>query len=146
MTMTAKALAALHGRCFTTPRAWSEAEFDAQIADPHVHLIGDGPGFALARVVLDEAELLTLAVDPVSQGRGLGFELLRQIESVAAAQGATQMFLEVSAENGAARALYAKAGYAQTGQRARYYRTPDGRRIDALILARTLGSGPITPA
>lgn len=136
--MTPKVLAALHGRCFVTPRAWSEAEFEAQIADPKVLLIGDGPGFALARVVLDEAELLTLAVDPVSQGRGVGFDLLARIEALAAKAGAKTMHLEVSAENGAARALYAKAGYAQTGQRPRYYRTPDGRRIDALILARAL--------
>lgn len=138
MTMTPRALAALHGRCFTTPRAWSEAEFDAQIADPNVHLVGDGPGFALARVVLNEAELLTLAVDPVSQGRGVGFGLLAQIEAVARQAGAQTMHLEVSAENGAARALYAKAGYAQTGQRPRYYRTPEGRRVDAIIMARDL--------
>jgi ribosomal-protein-alanine N-acetyltransferase len=136
--MTPKALAALHGRCFVTPRAWTEAEFTAQIASSNVHLAGDGPGFALTRVVLDEAELLTLAVDPVSQGRGVGLGLLSQIEAIAAEAGAKTMHLEVSAENGAARALYAKAGYVQTGQRSRYYRTPEGRRIDALILARAL--------
>ncbi len=136
--MTPKTLAALHGRCFVTPRAWSEAEFAAQIADPLVHLIGDGPGFALIRVVLTEAELLTLAVDPPQQGRGLGLALLTQAEQQAKAAGADVLHLEVSAENGAARALYAKAGYQQTGHRPRYYRTPEGRRVDALILAKPL--------
>ena len=138
--MTPKSMATLHARSFTTPRAWTEPEFAAQLADPNVHCVGDGTGFALARVVLDEAELLTLAVDPPSQGRGLGQQLLRQIEASVLAAGAVQILLEVSAENGAARALYAKAGYSQIGKRTRYYRSPDGRRIDALVLHRALGS------
>lgn len=136
--MTPKAMAALHGRCFTTPRAWTEAEFEAQMADPKVLVLGDGTGFALARVVLDEAELLTIAVDPPSQGRGLGLSLLRATENAALDKGAAVLLLEVSAENGAARALYAKAGYAELGRRQRYYRTPDGRRIDAVLMSRAL--------
>lgn len=136
--MTPKAMAAIHGRSFVTPRAWSEAEFTAQLADDNVILIGDGPGFALARIVLDEAELLTLAVDPPSHGRGHGLRLLQLIEAEAKAKHAKTMFLEVSAENGAARALYAKAGYQKIGERARYYRSPEGRRVDALILSRDL--------
>ena len=136
--MRPRALAALHARCFVTPRPWTEAEFEAQIADPKTHLVGGGPGFALSRVVLDEAELLTLAVDPPSQGMGHGTALLEQIETISADHGAKRMFLEVSAENGAARALYEKAGYLQDGMRARYYRTPEGRRVDALILSRSL--------
>ncbi len=100
--MRPRALAALHARCFVTPRPWTEAEFEAQIADPKTHLVGDGPGFALSRVVLDEAELLTLAVDPPSQGMGHGTALLEQIETISADHGAKRMFLEVSAENGAA--------------------------------------------
>lgn len=138
--MTPKAMAAIHGRSFVTPRAWSEPEFEAQLADPLVVKVGDGTGFALARVVLDEAELLTIAVDPFSQGRGVGLRLLDQLEDAVRAKGAAHMVLEVSAENGAARGLYAKAGYHQTGKRTRYYRSPDGRRIDALILHRALTS------
>ena len=40
--MTPKAMAAIHGRSFVTPRAWTEAEFEAQLADPLVVVIGDG--------------------------------------------------------------------------------------------------------
>ncbi len=137
--MTPKAMAAIHGRSFVTPRAWTEAEFTAQLADGNVIVIGDGPGFALARIVLDEAELLTLAVDPPNQGQGHGLRLLQLIEADALTKGAATMFLEVSAENGAARAFYAKAGYQQIGARPRYYRSPEGRRVDALILSRGLG-------
>ena len=136
--MRARTLAALHGRCFVTPRSWTEAEFESQLADPKTHLVWHGPGFALARVVLDEAELLTLAVDPPNQGVGHGRALLQQIEAISAAHGAKRMFLEVSAGNGVARALYEKAGYIQKGMRPRYYRTPEGRRVDALILCRSL--------
>jgi ribosomal-protein-alanine N-acetyltransferase len=44
------------------------------------------------------------------------------------------MFLEVAERNGAARALYAAAGFAAAGRRRRYY--PDG--ADALVLRRSL--------
>jgi [ribosomal protein S18]-alanine N-acetyltransferase len=138
--MRPRALASLHARCFVTPRSWTEAEFEAQLADPKNYLVGHGPGFALSRVVLYEAELLTLAVDPPNQGIGHGKALLQQIETISAARGAKHMFLEVSAENGAGRALYEKAGYVQVGMRPRYYRTPEGHRVDALILSRSLGA------
>lgn len=132
-------MAALHGRCFVTPRAWTETEIAASLADPTVCHVADGAGFALARVAVDEADLLTLAVDPPQQGLGHGRRLLAEIEAAAVQAGARRMVLEVSAENGAARALYAKAGYEQVGQRPRYYRHPNGARVDALVLARSLG-------
>jgi ribosomal-protein-alanine N-acetyltransferase len=49
------------------------------------------------------------------------------------------MFLEVAADNTAARALYAAAGYQQVGQRRGYY----AGGIDALVLARPLTSGAV---
>lgn len=140
--MTSRAMAALHKRCFTTPRPWTEEEFAAQLQDPAIVQIGDGPGFALARMAVDEAEVLTIAVDPPHQGRGLGAAILSRLEHACAAQGAARMVLEVSAENGAARALYAAQGYTQVGKRTRYYRRPDGARVDALVLARALSGDP----
>jgi [ribosomal protein S18]-alanine N-acetyltransferase len=49
-----------------------------------------------------------------------------------------RIFLEVSAENPAAIALYQKLGYLQTGKRLRYYQPPAGPSIDALIMSVTL--------
>ena len=53
----------------------------------------------------------------------------------AAALGAERMFLEVAEGNAAARALYARTGFAGAGRRRGYYARADGSREDALILA-----------
>ncbi len=50
--------------------------------------------------------------------------------ALAAGAGAAVMLLEVAADNSAAAALYARAGFGQAGRRPRYY--PDG--TDALLL------------
>ncbi|TCO73886.1 GNAT family N-acetyltransferase [Rhodovulum euryhalinum] len=136
--MTPDALSALHALCFGHPRPWSGPEFVALLESPGVFLVGDGSAFALGRVVLDEAELLTLAVHPGARRRGLGRARLGAFETAALDRGAARTFLEVAADNGPARALYASAGYALTGRRRGYYAAPDGRRIDALLMSRAL--------
>ncbi len=143
---TPAALARLHALCFGTPRPWSEAEFSSLLRDGSVFLTGggrdaggaDNSGFALGRVIADEAELLTLAVHPDHRRKGRGRALLSTYENEAVRRGATRSFLEVSSANHAAITLYAQAGYRQTGQRPGYYRTPDGGRIAALTFSRSL--------
>lgn len=132
------ALAALHAATFTTPRPWTAAEITALLALPGTFLTGDATGFALGQTTLDEAELLTIAVAQGARRQGLGSRLLAAFEAEARARGATRAFLEVSAKNVAARALYQGAGWLQTGRRPGYYRAPEGGRIDALILAKPL--------
>lgn len=131
-------MAALHAVSFETPRPWSAEEFTSLLADPMIFIVTLPAGFALGRVILDEVELLTLAVDPDQRRAGHGRALLAAFEASAVAQSAKQVFLEVSAENRAARALYVACGYAETGRRQGYYRAPEGRRIDAVLMARTL--------
>ncbi|MFA5539353.1 MAG: GNAT family N-acetyltransferase [Gemmobacter sp.] len=135
-------LAALHARCFTTPRPWSAAEFAAMLESPGAFLIGDASGFVLGRVAAGEAELLTLAVAPGARRRGLGRGLLEGFEAGAARRGAGTAFLEVAAGNAPARALYAAAGWDRSGLRPGYYRHPDGSSEDALVLCRRLAPCP----
>jgi ribosomal-protein-alanine N-acetyltransferase len=97
-------------------------------------LLRPGVGFVLARVAADEAEILTLAVVPAARRQGHGEALLAGAMAAAVARGAGAMFLEVSEQNEAARALYAAAGFAEAGRRRGYY--PDGS--DALVLKRGL--------
>jgi [ribosomal protein S18]-alanine N-acetyltransferase len=59
-------------------------------------------------------------------------------------RGAESAFLEVSAENAPAIALYESAGFAKAGLRRGYYQTPEGQRIDALVLVRALAQAPST--
>ncbi|MGL4236761.1 ribosomal protein S18-alanine N-acetyltransferase [Tabrizicola sp.] len=142
--MTPEALAALHARCFRTPRPWSTEDFSGVTSDPLVFLLVEGDaGFLLGRAVAGEAELLTLAVAPEARRRGLGGRLLARFLYQARLRGAGRVFLEVSAQNTAAIALYESAGFSQAGQRRGYYRTPEGERVDALVLARDLPSEPL---
>ena len=135
----ASALAALHARAFEGQgRAWSAAEFSGLLASPHVVCVPSPAGFALGRVIAGEAELLTLAVDPAQQRSGHGSALLAGFEQEAAQRGAASAYLDVSAQNAPALALYAQAGYREVARRAGYYHPPDGSTADALILTKDL--------
>lgn len=131
----APVLAAISASACPDGEQWSEAAFAAQLAFPGVFgFIAEAGGAILARVAADEAEILTLAVEPDARRIGLGRALLDAAQQEAARRGAAAMFLEVAAGNAPARALYAAAHYAEIGRRRRYY--PNG--CDALVLRRAL--------
>ncbi|MDR5654456.1 ribosomal protein S18-alanine N-acetyltransferase [Ruixingdingia sedimenti] len=136
--MTPGDLAAIHGAAFTTPPPWSAEAFAGLLASPGSFVIAEPQGFALGRVVLDEAELLTIAVTPEARRQGIGARLLAGFTAGAAARGAARAFLEVAASNTAAIALYSGAGWRVTGRRRGYYHGPDGAE-DAVLMARDIG-------
>lgn len=88
-------------------------------------------GFALVRSVLDECELLLLAVDPLWRGRGVGETLLRDSLRTARRRGMISMNLEVRSTNNAI-GLYEKVGFEYVHRRPGYYRGNDGQLHDAL--------------
>lgn len=147
--MTPEAMAALHARCFTLPRPWSADEFAALLATPGVFLLTEaGLGLLMGRVAVDEAELLTLAVDPGARRRGMGGALVARFQAEAAARGADRAFLEVAADNAAALATYGRAGFARAGLRRGYYRSAEGRTVDAVVMTchpLPLPQGPKNP-
>jgi len=100
---------------------------------------GSAVGFALARAVADEAELLLLAVDPAAQGHGVGKALLDHFVAASQAIGATQIHLEVRDGNSAIR-LYRDKGFQLVGRRRDYYKNLSGERYDALTMAITNNS------
>lgn len=136
--MTPDTLADLHAACFTTPRPWRAVEFAGLLAQPAVFLEPHPSGFALGRVIADEAELLTLAVNPACRRAGIGRALMARFIDTARERGATQAFLEVAADNAAALALYDGCSLARVGLRPRYYTAPDGSKIDAVVMTRTI--------
>ncbi|QYK43477.1 MAG: GNAT family N-acetyltransferase [Paracoccaceae bacterium] len=135
-------MAALHARAFAVPRPWSAEEIGGVLAGAGAFLILDDgappAGFLIGRVLAGEAELLTLAVEPAAQGRGIGGRLVARFVERAAALGAVRAFLEVAADNAAARAAYVRAGFAQAGRRRGYYAMPGRAAVDALVMARDL--------
>ena len=93
-------------------------------------------GFALARIVADEAELLLLAVKTPGQRRGVGRILLEDFEDEAIARGAARLHLEVR-EGNHALSLYERTGFGLVGRRRHYYGGQNGDRYDALTLAKS---------
>ena len=118
-------------------RGWSEGEIAELLGSPGAFAVTSKHGFALGRAVAGEAELLTVVVDPAHRRSGDGRRLLAAFEAGAAARGATAAFLEVAADNGAARGLYEGAGYSVTGRRRAYYARPGGP-VDAILMTKTL--------
>ncbi|MBZ8118239.1 GNAT family N-acetyltransferase [Roseovarius sp. LXJ103] len=133
-----EAAARLHGLAFAGQgRGWRAAEFADLFTQRGVVCIGAAEGFALTRVIADEAELLTIAVDSGARRQGHARALLGRVEAAAADQGAARMFLEVAEDNAAARGLYAAVGYAETGRRIGYYERGAGR-VDAVLMVKDL--------
>jgi ribosomal-protein-alanine N-acetyltransferase len=82
-------------------------------------------GFLVARVVDREWEIENIAVCGPARRRGLGTRLLGEFLDAARAEGADAVFLEVRESNHAARALYEKWAFVESGRRKRYYRDPE---------------------
>ena len=85
-------------------------------------------GYVGSQTVLQEADMMNIAVADTHRHRGIARmlveELIRQLD-------AYQLTLEVRASNAPAIALYEKLGFTQVGLRKNYYHKP---KEDALIL------------
>jgi ribosomal-protein-alanine N-acetyltransferase len=123
--------------------AWNAGQCLGILSLPDVWLIfaEEGQrtiGFALSRLLMDEAELLLLAVEPAARGHGVGRALIESAAAIAVSKGARRLLLEVRDGNQAL-GLYRKAGFCEIGRRRDYYRGSDGTTRDALTLARPIG-------
>ncbi|MCV6587426.1 MAG: ribosomal protein S18-alanine N-acetyltransferase [Marinobacterium sp.] len=130
----------LQKACFG--EAWSEDTWLNQMRSPRTRLWGPGDpmlGYALFNVVLDEAELLQIAIDPPVQGRKLGQQLLEQSMVWLAEEGVSRVLLEVRASNAPAIAMYTRLGFERDCIRKDYYPTASyptaTGREDALLMS-----------
>jgi ribosomal-protein-alanine N-acetyltransferase len=135
----ASAIARLHGASFH--RGWSDGEIEQMLSDRRVlaHRATAGRtlcGFILSRIVIDEAEILSVAVAPSYRRKGLARRLLDLHLRRLAGVGARTVFLEVDEGNAPALRLYRRAGFREIGRRPGYYQHNDGAA--ALILRRDL--------
>lgn len=81
-------------------------------------------GFLVAQHVGPEWELENVVVAPEMQGKGIGTRLMLELLKQAQQTNSETVFLEVRESNVAARALYEKIGFLQTGRRKSYYNNP----------------------
>lgn len=123
-------LAALHRLCFPED-PWDTAAMAEILSMPGAFGVfaqeSQGPsGFVLALDLGGECEILSLGVLHERRRRGLGTALLDAVVGEARRRGAAALFLEVAADNRAARAFYAGHGFAEVGRRRQYYRRGTG--------------------
>jgi ribosomal-protein-alanine acetyltransferase len=82
-------------------------------------------GFAVAAMVVQEAELETIAVAAERQRRGVGGLLLRALVDELKAAQVSELRLEVRASNQVALGFYCQEGFEEAGRRPRYYADPE---------------------
>lgn len=140
-------LADLHAPVFH--HAWSEEDFTGMLSQGNIFGFIARPvgkpkqcaGFVLARLVAGEAEILTIAVPPAMQRRGIGRDLMEGVLRHLHHERAESLFLEVDENNSAAQALYRRLGFIQVGLRPAYYETGQGRSA-ALVLRKQMQNTP----
>ena len=130
-------LAKLHAACFES--AWSEKEIAEVLTSPGCQallaLSADGPaGYLIYRAVADEAEIITIGVDPAFQRRGAGLHIMTATQELLKSLKIKNLFLEVAAGNQEAVSLYIRAGFLNVGKRKAYYARKNGEAEDALIM------------
>lgn len=128
------AVALLETCCFSDP--WSERSITAELENPlSLWLVaaqdGEITGYIGSQSVLDEADIMNIAVNPIHRRKGIAKNLLRELTHRLRANGVRAMVLEVRPTNESAIALYTQEGFAEIGRRKKYYVNPIE---DALIL------------
>ncbi|MCP1438357.1 ribosomal-protein-alanine N-acetyltransferase [Erwinia persicina] len=120
---------------------WSEKTFASNQGERYLNYrldVGtEMAAFAITQIVLDEATLFNLAVDPAFQRRGLGRTLLQHLIGELEQRGVLTLWLEVRASNRAAIALYQQLDFNEVSVRRNYYPTAEGKE-DAIIMALTI--------
>jgi ribosomal-protein-alanine acetyltransferase len=123
---------------------WTERNFKDAMASGYLSLVAREHGhvcaFAIARTLVDEAELLLIAVTPEERRQGVAALLWIELVQRLRVAGATKIFLEVRASNAPARGFYSSRGLSQIGVRKNYY--PNGihdtDREDAILMQAAL--------
>ena len=121
--------------------AWSQSQLVGLMTTTGSWLVAldvDGvvAGFAMVRFLLDEAELMLLAIAPSFRGQGFGRKLLDEVLAESKRRNVLRIFLEMRSDNESALLLYEGAGFHPIGKRRGYYRGFDGVLRDAITMSR----------
>lgn len=127
-------VAVLEQQIFTMP--WTENGFLSSLQSKDtLYLVAREEGRLLGYCgflqSFDEADITNVAVGPENRGRGVGYEMLRELMRRGKERGILRYTLEVRTGNAAAIHLYRKLGFISAGIRKNFYEKP---REDALIM------------
>lgn len=117
---------------------WAHLMFHEALVSPQQHawVLSQGEevvAYCVVALIVDEADLLNLAVKPCWRRRGLAQQLLTHACEQVQALSMERFFLEVNVENTAAQQLYLALGFQPVGRRKGYYSTATGPK-DALVM------------
>lgn len=129
-------IAQLERLCFSDP--WSEKSIASELQNPlSLWLVAEEDGRVLGYVgsqtVLDESDMMNVAVDLGYRRRGIARALIEALIAALAEGGSRCLKLEVRVSNESARNLYESMGFQKLGLRKNYYQNP---KEDALILGK----------
>ena len=129
------------------PRGWSKLDISQLASQDTCTLLVARPvgepnalvaGFNLVRQTQEEAEILSIAVDPKIRRQGLGKELMREVIRRLQGDRVKSLLLEVDGTNVGAVTLYEKLGFTAIGSRPGYYKTgasdQETERATALVM------------
>ena len=131
-----KQVAELEKICFSDP--WSENSVASELNNPlSVWLVAEENGIVCGYVgsqtVLDETDMMNIAVHPDFRRKGIAAALIAELVRLLKERGSRILRLEVRESNLPAIALYKAMGFTQLGLRKNYYRNP---KENALILGK----------
>lgn len=118
------------------PHPWSEEHILNEIDSPHSFPLlarredGSCAGYICPMLVLDEGQILNVAVQPSCRGKGIGRMLLEAALELFRKKGATVVHLEVRPTNATAISLYTRCGFITSGRRKAYYENGE----DAILM------------
>ncbi|QTU83084.1 ribosomal protein S18-alanine N-acetyltransferase [Carnobacteriaceae bacterium zg-C25] len=101
--------------------SWSLEAFEQHMRDENVHYIVSKDGFIALSIVLDEAEIVNVAVMPSRQNQGVGKWLWQETLNMFDTYGVVKCFLEVRASNQKAQRFYEQCGFMKIAERKNYY-------------------------
>lgn len=116
---------------------WNRDHILNEIQSPHSFPLlarsaeGVCVGYICPTLVLDEGQILNVAVHPSFRGKGIGKLLVRSALEEFEKKGASVVLLEVRPSNTAALSLYRLLGFVATGRRSRYYENGE----DAILMS-----------
>ena len=124
-------LSNLHQKCFPN-KPWSADDF-RDLKKSGCEIIMSENGFIVYRIAVDEAEIITIGVNPEMRRKGIASAMIGIIEKTLKNQGVKKIFLEVALTNISAKKLYENCGFKVVGLRPKYY---DG--VDAILMAKDI--------
>lgn len=129
-------VAAIDKKYFSMP--WSENAFSDSLKLSHTLYVvaeteGRIAGYCGCYQLLEEAEIVNVAVDEAYRGRGIGRKMLTELMRIGLERGAFAYTLEVRVSNTPAIRLYESLGFESVGIRKNFYEKPVE---DAMIMWR----------